>query len=73
MSTPQEGQHHDLFEIQALFNEICSMLKSAGINLDGLFLNADPGFDSASFRQACEKENIIPNVNRTADAAKSKK
>lgn len=62
MSTPQEGQHHDLFEIQTLFDEICSMLKQASINLDGLFLNADPGFDSEGFRQACEKENIIPNV-----------
>ena len=38
------------------------MLKGADINLDGLFLNADPGFDSDSFRQVCEKENIIPNV-----------
>lgn len=32
MSTPQEGQHratnrHDLYEIQALFEEICSLLK----------------------------------------------
>lgn len=62
MSTPQEGQHHDLFQIQELFDEICSLLKEAEINLDGLFLNADPGFDSDSFRQACEKENIIPNV-----------
>ena len=62
MSTPQKGQHHDLFEIQSLFNEICTLLKEAGINLDGLFLNADPGFDSALFREACEKENIIPNV-----------
>ena len=41
MSTPQEGQHHDLFQIQALFEEICSLLKEAGINLKGLFLNAD--------------------------------
>lgn len=41
MSTPQEGQHHDLFEIQTLFDEICNILKSAGINLKGLFLNAD--------------------------------
>lgn len=62
MSTPQKGQHHDLFEIQNLFNEICTMLKEADINLDGLFLNADSGFDSDSFREACEKENIIPNV-----------
>jgi transposase len=62
MSTPQEGQHHDLFQIQALFEEICSLLKKAGINLKGLFLNADPGFDSSDFRQACEKEEIIANL-----------
>ena len=46
MSTPQEGQHHRLFEIQTLFDEICNILKSAGINLKGLFLNTDSGFDS---------------------------
>jgi hypothetical protein len=38
------------------------MLKEAGISLDGLFLNADPGFDSDSFREACEKENMIANI-----------
>lgn len=62
MSTPQEGQHHDLFNIQVLFDEICELLKAAGINLKGLFLNADPGFDSADFVTACEKEEIIANV-----------
>lgn len=62
MSTPQEGQHHDLFQIQELFNEICSLLKEAGINLKGLFLNADSGFDSADFVAACEQEEIIANV-----------
>lgn len=41
MSTPQEGQHHDLFQIQVLFEEICTLLKEAEINLKGLFLNAD--------------------------------
>lgn len=62
MATPQEGQHHDLFEIQTLFDELCQLLKKANINLDGLFLNADPGFDSEDFRKACEKEKIIPNI-----------
>ena len=62
MSTPKEGNHHDVFEVQLLFKEICTMLKEAGISLDGLFLNADSGFDSNSFREACKKENIIPNV-----------
>jgi transposase len=39
MSTPQEGQHHDLFQIQELFDEICSLLKEAGIDLKDIFLN----------------------------------
>ena len=38
------------------------LLKTAGIDLKGLFLNADPGFDSADFVNACEKEQIIANV-----------
>jgi len=59
---PQEGQHHDLFQIQVVFDEICSVLKQAGIHLESLFLNADPGFDSADFRAACDKEEIIANV-----------
>ena len=62
MSTPQEGQHHDLFQIQVLFDEICALLKEAGLDLKGLFLNADPGFDSADFEAACAKEEIIANV-----------
>lgn len=62
MSTPQEGQHHDLFQIQLLFDEICTLLKEADIDLKGLFLNADSGFDSSDFMAACEKEEIIANV-----------
>ena len=62
MSTPQEGRHHDLFEIETLFKEICDLMKKASINLKGLFLNADPGFDSENFRKACESEDITLNV-----------
>ena len=72
MSTPQEGQHHDLFQIQELFDEICTMLKKAGINLNDLFLNADPGFDSEEFRQSCQKENIFPNIKPNPRNSKKK-
>lgn len=71
MSTPQEGQHHDLFQIQTLFEEICLLLQQAAINLKGLFLNADPGFDSAEFQKVCEKQEIIANLKsnpRNSDA-----
>jgi transposase len=62
MATPQEGQHHDLFDIQELFEQLCSLLKQAGIDLKGLFLNADPGFDSATFQAACEQQEIMANI-----------
>jgi hypothetical protein len=58
----QEGQHHDLFEIKQLFEEICQMLKEAGIDVAGLFLNADPGFDSQEFKDICEEKEIIANI-----------
>lgn len=72
MSTPQEGQRHDSFQIQELFDEICALLKEAGLDLRGLFLNADPGFDSVAFEAACAKEEIIANVKQNPpNAAKS--
>lgn len=71
MATPQDGQHHDLFEIQILFDELCQILKKAKIKLDGLFLNADPGFDSKDFRMACQKEKIISNVKKNTRNTKN--
>ena len=72
LSTPQAGQHHDLFQIQLLFDELCGLLKAAGPDLKGLFLNADPGFDSADFAAACEKEEIMANVKEnTRNSAKA--
>lgn len=62
MSEPQAGQHHDLFCNQELFNQLCDIAKEAGIDLSGVFLNADPGFDSATLKQACEEKEIILNV-----------
>jgi transposase len=62
MATPQEGQHHDLFQIQALFEQMCTLLKQAGLNLKGLLLNADPGFDSNECTKACQKEQIMANI-----------
>jgi hypothetical protein len=62
MATPQAGQHHDLFDIQLLFEQMCTLLKQAGINLQGLFLNADPGFDSDGVQKACQKQEMMANV-----------
>lgn len=61
-ATPQAGNHHDLFEIDKLFEELCVLLESAGINLKGLFLNADSGFDAQHLRLACANREIEANI-----------
>lgn len=70
-ATPQAGNHHDLFEIEQLFEELCSLLESAKINLKGLFLNADSGFDAQNLRQACEQREIQANIARNPRSAPS--
>ena len=61
-ATPQAGNHHDLFEIEVLFEELCQLLESANISLKGLFLNADSGFDAHNLRLACEQREIQANI-----------
>lgn len=73
MASPQAGNHHDLFEIQKLFEEMCALLKEADIDLKGLFLNADPAFDAQTFKQACQKEEIIANVKPNERNQKAQK
>lgn len=62
MSEPQEGNHADLYDIETRVEEMASQMQSAGINLDGLFNNADAGFDGKSFRDALAKHGIVANV-----------
>lgn len=62
-ASPQEGQHNDLFNIKELFNELCETLIKAGINLNGLFLNADAGFDSQELREICYQKGIFANID----------
>jgi transposase len=70
VATPQAGQHHDTFQLEALFTELCQVLEAAGLNVNGLFLNADKAFDVASLRQGCTRRGIeanIPRNRRTAE------
>ena len=62
-ASPQEGQHNDLYNIKELFEELCQMLTKAGINIKGLFLNADSGFDSKELRQICKDKEIEANID----------
>lgn len=62
MSEPVAGNHNDLYDIEVQFEVVTATLKEADIPIKGLFLNADAGFDSKSFRESCDKEEINANI-----------
>lgn len=62
ISNPVAGNHNDLYNIEVQFEVVTSTLKDADIAVEGLFLNADAGFDSKEFRLSCEKKEINANI-----------
>jgi len=63
VSNPVAGNHHDLFEIKKAFQKICTTLDDAGIEVLGLVLNADAGFDSADMRKLCDVQDMLANID----------
>lgn len=62
MSEPVSGNHNDLFDIEVQFEEVIGTLEQANISVNGLFINADAGFDSKVLRDKCEAKGIIANI-----------
>lgn len=62
ISDPVAGNHNDLFNIEVQFEVVTGTLEQANIRVEGLFLNADAGFDSKEFRLCCEKKEINANI-----------
>jgi len=63
MSDPIDGNHNDLFEIEKFFLKMLEDIKQSQIKINGLFLNADAGFDSQAFRELCFSKEIIANID----------
>lgn len=63
VSEPIDGNHNDLYNIDFFFTKMISDLEASHISVDGLFLNADAGFDSKDFRQICLSKGIIANID----------
>lgn len=62
-SEPISGNHHDSYELKKTASKIFDKIRDAGLNLEGLFLNADAGFDVKEFRELCEKNEIFHNID----------
>lgn len=63
MSTAVSGNHNDLFEIKDKFSQMLCDIQAAEIATEGLFMNADAGFDSSGFRNTCKENDIIANID----------
>ena len=57
------GNHHDAFELTENAASMLDDLRKSNLSYDGLFLNADAGFDSSEFRLFCEQKGIIANLD----------
>lgn len=62
MSDPIAGNHNDVYHIEIYFDQITQTLNKAEIAVEGLFMNADAGFDAQNFRKHCESKDIIANI-----------
>jgi len=63
-SDPLEGNHNDAFNLVPTVQKMIAGLESSVIRTDGLFLNADAGFDTEEFRSYCTEVEIIGNINQ---------
>ena len=63
-SEPTSGNHNDAYELEKTVDKMLSNIQSSNINTDGLFLNADAGFDTEGFRGFCYKNDIIDNIDK---------
>jgi len=63
-SIPEEGQHHDTYNIECTLKNIIEILTCADISVDGCFLNADAGLDTQSVRTICSSYGIECNIAR---------
>jgi transposase len=69
---PQNGNHNDLFDINAIFDKMIAILEEATVTMEGVFINADAGFDSDSFKKNCESKGIELNVKENPRRGKKK-
>jgi len=63
-SEPIAENHNDAFELVENVDKMLNNIRLSNISTDGLFLNADAGFDTKEFRVSCFKNDIIDNIDK---------
>ena len=68
--SPVAGNHNDLYNIKTSWLAMIHDLKQMNIQVDGLFINADAGFDAEHLRHLCEDHGIHLNAPINKRSAK---
>lgn len=63
-SDPIDGNHNDAFNLVPTAQKMIAGLEASEISTDGLFLNADSGFDTEEFRRYCSEIEIVGNIDQ---------
>ena len=63
-SEPISGNHNDAYNLVETVDQMLEDIQSSNIRTEGLFLNADAGFDTKEFRISCFKNDIIDNIDK---------
>lgn len=56
------GNHNDLYDLKENAQQMFKSIEASDIAIEGLFLNADSGFDSKEFREYCVGKDVIGNI-----------
>ena len=62
-TSPIKGEHNDSFELKKKAEKIFKKMEAINLPIRGLVLNADAGFDVGSFKELCEKNEILHNID----------
>ena len=61
-SNPIDGNHNDAYGLVPTVEKMVMSIQSGRISTDGLFLNADAGFDTGDLRDYCYQQQIVGNI-----------
>ncbi len=63
-SDPIAGNHNDAHDLVKTVDKMILNIQKSDILTEGLFLNADAGFDTTQFRSYCFRNEVIDNIDR---------